>query len=105
MRKKYLGIIVSSDLKVSKQCIKAANTANQILGMINRTIVCKNADIILPLFKSLVQPLIEYCIQAWRPWLQKDIAWKTLNIAFRPGGRGYRKTLLYRKGFKIELLK
>ena len=46
---KYLGIIVSSDLKISKQCIKAANTANQTLGMINTPIVCKNADIILPL--------------------------------------------------------
>ena len=83
-----LDIILSSDFKVSNQCIKAANTANQILGMINKTIVCKHADIILPLFKSLVRPHIVYCIQAWRPWLQKDFIEKP-----------------YWKGFKRELLK
>lgn len=70
---KDLGIIVSSDLKVTKQCIKASNTANKILGMIRRTISCKNAEIIIPLYKSLVRPHLEYCIQSWRPHLHKDI--------------------------------
>ena len=32
-----LGVIVSKDLKVGKQCAKAANKGNQILGMIFRT--------------------------------------------------------------------
>ena len=39
-KEKNLGIIVSSDLKVSKQCIMA-----EILGMFNRTSVCKNANL------------------------------------------------------------
>jgi len=32
-----LGVLIQDNLKVSEQCNKAANTANRILGMINRT--------------------------------------------------------------------
>ena len=71
---KDLGVIVSKNFKVSGQCIKAASKGNQILGLINRTITCKNKKVILNLYKSLVRPHIEYCIQAWRPHLVKDIA-------------------------------
>jgi len=68
-----LGVIVDSDLKASKQCVKAAATANRILGMISRTISNKSIEIIRPLYKSLVRPHLEYCVQAWRPHYQKDI--------------------------------
>ena len=33
----------------------------------------KNNVIMLQLYKSLVRPKLEYCIQAWRPYLCKDI--------------------------------
>ena len=68
-----LGRMISSDLKVSKQCAKAVATANRVLGMISRTISDKSRDTILQLYKSLVRPHLEYCIQAWRPHHQKDI--------------------------------
>ena len=68
-----LGVNVSIDLKVSKQCMKAAATANCVLGMISRTISSRSKDIIVNLYKSLVRPHLEYCIQAWRPHYQKDI--------------------------------
>ena len=70
---KDLGVIISNDLKVSSQCSKAAKTANRILGMISRTFIYKNKDTMLLLYKSLVRPHLEYCIQTWRPHLQKDI--------------------------------
>ena len=41
MDERDLGVIVSSNFKVSKQYIKAARKGNQILGLINRTITCK----------------------------------------------------------------
>jgi hypothetical protein len=70
---KDLGVIIQDDLKVSKQCTKAVTTANKILGMISRAFVYRSRDIVLQLYKALVRPHLEYCIQAWRPHLQKDI--------------------------------
>src|SRR6266568_6039490 len=71
---KDLGVIIVNNLKVSKQCNKAAKNGNQILGLISRTFSCKKAHIIKPLYKSLVRPHLDYCVQAWRPYLNKDIA-------------------------------
>ena len=41
--------------------------------MISRTFMYKNNVTLLQLYKSLVRPKLEYCIQAWRPYLCKDI--------------------------------
>ena len=47
--------------------------AKCVLGVIKRNIKCKNAAIIVGLYKSLVRPRLEYCIQAWSPCNKKDI--------------------------------
>ena len=41
--------------------------------MFKRNIKCKNAAIIMRLYKSIVRPRLEYCIQAWSPYHKKDI--------------------------------
>jgi len=41
--------------------------------MISRTFVNKDTRIMLKLYQSLVRPKLEYCVQAWRPYLKKDI--------------------------------
>ena len=41
--------------------------------MIKRNIICKNAAIIMRLYKSLVRPRLKYRIQAWSPYDKKDI--------------------------------
>lgn len=69
---KDLGVVISCDLKSSNQCLKAYASANKILGMINRTIVNKNSDIMLKLYKSLVRPNMEYCTAVWSPYYVKD---------------------------------
>ena len=51
----------------------AAKKVNCVSGMIKRNIKCKNADIIMRLYKSLVLPRWEYCIQAWSPYHKNDI--------------------------------
>lgn len=70
---KDLGVIIRDDLKNGKQCSQAATRGNQVLGMINRTFNCKNKVIMLKLYKSLVRPHLEFCVQAWRPHLKGDI--------------------------------
>ena len=64
---KDLGVIVTDNLKSSSNCQAAYNKANRVLGMIKRTITYKSPDILLPLYKSLVRPLVEYCTPAWSP--------------------------------------
>lgn len=68
-----LGIIVTSNLKPSQQCAKAASKARSILGWINRHFGSLNADEFKILYKVYVRPHMEFCIQAWSPYLQKDI--------------------------------
>ena len=46
---------------------------NQVLGMIRRNITYKDKSLIVPLYKAIVRPHLEYCIQAWSPYLRKDI--------------------------------
>jgi hypothetical protein len=70
---KDLGVIVTSDFKVGRQCAEAAKKGNRILGMINRTFSCRSKFIVKKLYKSLVRPHLDSCVQAWRPHLKKDI--------------------------------
>ena len=70
---KDFGVIMKNDRKVSSQCIKVVKTANQVLCMIKRTITHKTRENLLHLYKSLVRPHLEYCLQVWSPYLKKDI--------------------------------
>ena len=66
-QEKDLGVTFSADMNVSKQCGIAA----QILGLIRRTIMYKEKQLTVPLYKAIVRPHLEYCIQAWRPYRKK----------------------------------
>ena len=68
-----LGVIMHYSLKPSRQCAEAAKKGNRILGLMKRTIVSRDKDIITRLYKTLVRPHLEYCVQAWNPFLKKDI--------------------------------
>ena len=57
---------ISADMKVSQQCGIAVSKGNQILGLIRQNIVYKEKPLIIPLYKSIVRPHLEYCIQTWR---------------------------------------
>ena len=41
--------------------------------MIRRNITYKDKSLIVPLYKAIVRPHLEYCIRAWSPYLRKDI--------------------------------
>ena len=73
VKEKDLVLTISADMKVSEQCGIAAAKGNQILGLIRQNIVHKEKDLIIPLYKTIVRPHLEYCIQAWRPYRKNDI--------------------------------
>ena len=52
---------------------KAAAKANSTLALIRKAFTFMDSNMFLALYKSLVRPHLEYCIQAWSPYLRKDI--------------------------------
>lgn len=68
-----LGVYIHNNGKVAEQCKQVIKAANSTLGIIRRHITCKKKDIVIKLYKALVRPKLEYCIQAWRPYLKQDI--------------------------------
>jgi ribonuclease P/MRP protein subunit RPP40 len=70
---KDLGITIHDSLSNSTHCANAVKKANSALGLINRTVEYKDKFCMLKFYKELVRPHLEYCVQAWRPYKQKDI--------------------------------
>ena len=61
------------DMKVSEQCRIAESKGCQVLGVIRRNITYTENSLIIPLYKAIVRYHLEYCIQAWSPYLRKDL--------------------------------
>ena len=64
---------MNANMNISEQCRIAASKGNQVLGMIRRNITYKDNSLIVPLYKPIVRPHLEYRILAWSPYLRKDI--------------------------------
>ena len=73
VKEKVLEVTMNANMKFSKLCRIAASKGNQVLGMIRRNITYKEKSLIIPLYKAIVRPHLEYCIQAWNPHLRKDV--------------------------------
>ena len=70
-QEKYLGVVISSDLKPSKQCSEIVKTANKLIGFIGRSFEFRTEEIILNFYNALVRPHLEYCVQCWSPYYKK----------------------------------
>ena len=73
VKEKDIDVTMNANMKVSEQCRIAASNGNQILGMIRRNITYKEKSLIVPLYKAIVRPHLEYCIPALSPYIRKDI--------------------------------
>ena len=69
---KDLGILISDTLTFSSHIGKIAAKANSVLGIIRRTFSYFSTESFLILYKAYVRPQLEYCVQAWAPYLKKD---------------------------------
>ena len=70
---KDLGVIFTESFKPSGNCNKASKSAIKIVGLIRRNICNKTEEEMLILYKTLVRPILDYCIPVCRPYLKKDI--------------------------------
>ena len=60
-------------LKVSVQVQQAVKKANGMLAFIARGFEYRDRDVLLQLYRALVRPHLEYCVQFWCPYLRKDV--------------------------------
>ena len=69
---KDLGVWMQADLKPTKQCKMAAQTANWALGQLMKTFHYRKASCLVPLYTTFVRPKLEHAVGAWSPWLEGD---------------------------------
>ena len=72
-KERDLGVIIDHTGKVSEQVKVAVKKANAMLGMIKRNIKHRSKEVIVKLYKALVRPRLEYCVQVWSPYHRGDI--------------------------------
>jgi len=70
---KDLGVLTSADLAVSHQCMEAASKTWRVLGMVRRQFKELDAQSFVIIYKGFDIPHLEYAIQAWSPYLCRDI--------------------------------
>lgn len=69
-----LGVIVTDCGSVSEQCRTAAAAARRLTGLMLRTFKSRKPSVLLPVFKTIIRPLVEYATPVWNPCLKRDIA-------------------------------
>ena len=70
---KYLGIIISQDMKWTKHITQTCSRANKALGFIKRNVKIRSPRIKEKLYNSLVRPHVEYASAVWSPHEVKPI--------------------------------
>ena len=64
---------MSKDLSWDNHISITVNNANNLLGLIKRSVGTTNVNIFSTLYLSLVRPILEYAVPVWCPYLVKDI--------------------------------
>ena len=90
---KDIGVLVCENLKPSKQCEKAARTAQGVLTQVLRTLSYRDRTVLPKIYVQYVRPHLEFAIQAWAPWQQGDI-----NLIEDVQRRMVRQVTAYRDG-------
>ncbi|BHF57088.1 hypothetical protein SprV_0100002900 [Sparganum proliferum] len=72
VEQKDLGVLMTSSLKPSSQCQRAAKSAIRVLFALRRGFVQIDKKLFGKTYGTFVRSHLEYAVQAWRPWLKKD---------------------------------
>ena len=70
---KDLGIIIDPNLSFETHINEVVKKCNRLTGMLIRTMTNLTPKIMIPLFKSLVRPVLEYGNSVWNPFLRRHI--------------------------------
>ena len=70
---KDLGVLVDDKLDFGNHIREIVKKANQRIGLIRRGFDCLDKEMFMNLYPVLIRPLLEYCVQVWSPYKQRDI--------------------------------
>ena len=62
-----LGVSLNSVWNFSDQIHKSIKKANACIGWVNRSVICRSQDVMNCIYKSMIRPHLEYCVQLWAP--------------------------------------
>ena len=82
---KYLGCLITSDLRLTNHINSICGKANKTLGFQRRNLNIGSTTTKQNAYNSLVRPIVEYASTVWDPYTQKDI--RTLEMVQRRGAR------------------
>ena len=66
-QEKDLGVLTSDTLLWTDQINASISKANQLICWITRSLISRDKSVLLPVYKTLIRPHLEYCVQLWNP--------------------------------------
>ena len=66
-QEKDLGVLTSDTLLWTDQISSSISKANKLICWITRNLINKDRSVMLPVYKTLIRPHLEYCVQLWNP--------------------------------------
>ena len=68
-----LGVLISSNLKPSAQCLNAVRKARLALRSIEIGFILRDQKVFVNIYKQFVRCHLEHASQVWNPWTIDDI--------------------------------
>ena len=66
-QEKDLGVLTSDTLLWNDQINSCISKANKLICWITRNLINKDRSVMVPVYKTLIRPQLEYCVQLWNP--------------------------------------
>ena len=74
---KDLGVLVSDSLSWQPHIDAIVKKANSCVAWVLRSVISRSPKVMLQIFKSMIRPHLEYCVQLWSP-LPAHGSWATI---------------------------
>ena len=62
-----LGVDVSCNLKWDDHIKSSLSKANKMMAWVSRNVICKTKEVMSIIYRYLIRPHLEYCVQVWSP--------------------------------------